>query len=338
MAVDVVRCRCEVGMMAAPHDFVFRVYKDGSVDVEVTPGETSQSQAAAITEYKVMGGRVMKEAESSGEPPGKTFKISFTIVRFDRWMPQTHASLLVNLRLSTVNGLGGHLCRNNQARHTSYHQERIGMQMSPLAPGSYELRGCVAFASGRVNDSCVLVLVLHRDRTLRCEFRDSLLSLFSSINGHWSRDRMWFTLEIRQPNDFARSYSFDFKCVLSSLRGVCLRDGAAFASFELRPVVIQRSAWSPSVHRYFPQSFQTISKLLLLSSVAAECSFALPSAIWIEVLSFCTDDWFTNEDDDDMAQHINSQITPPFASMIKTRTIVPLGTALVILATYLILT
>lgn len=328
-------------MMASPHEFLFRMYKDGSVDADVTAvASLDQAQAAAAgddtAEYKVINGRVLNVSYEA-EPPAKTFKISFTIIRIEHPASHEQTSLPCTFRLSTVNGLGGHLCRYSQARHTSFYRERMDTPLYPLVPGSYELRGCMAtLDTGEVVTDCALSLVLQRDGSVSGAYQCSSLSSPAPTSGAWTRDRVCCTVYIRRPDRSVCAYTFDCKSFVSSLRGVVSVNGSAhFASLEFRAVRVERCAWSPSVHRFFPQSFRATTRLLLLVACARVPAPSLPSAMWMEILSFCRDDWF---DEEECGTEMTGQTNKPAANASSTALrygcSVPIGAILALVIAY----
>eukprot|EP00980_Cylindrotheca_fusiformis_P012388 scaffold3043_cov121-Cylindrotheca_fusiformis.AAC.4 len=84
--------------------------------------------------------------------------------------------------------------------------------------------------------------------------------------------------------------------------------GVRFAPFVSAPsieTVIPARIWSPSIHKYFPDSFRSSCKEVMLCSHAkyeqpikeeprqkVNAASMLPRALWMEILSFTHRDWF----------------------------------------------
>lgn len=326
-----MRCQGSFGFIWLPHVFTFRVYPDAGllVDVAWTNPSTSQQQERAqelLDEQSIIYFVTCGKAQRAVDTAELAFDVEFTVVHWNgAWFQRSLMTCAG--RLSSTRGLEGryshHHDVNATATNTAFSLSLVSSppryrplqkQCFPLTPGAYELRGFVYGAESNTT-FYVLEMQLLLDGRLVGTARDAAFPFEDKLTGTWTRDKMLCLLEYQEEDGSMSSDSYACTPTLVGMCGSWQRittdrlsdtpdeDPDLRGWFEFRLERSQRQWW-PSAHRDFPQSFRQITRLLLLASLRAPVRsvYAVPTAVWRNVLSYCDYNWFGCDSDQELAR------------------------------------
>ncbi|TMW69035.1 hypothetical protein Poli38472_001191 [Pythium oligandrum] len=283
---------------AAPQRYVFYVYEDGGMTAQVRPTDEDMGF--------VYDGQATPQANTSAEHPA--FDCEFKLARFWRHRPRGQF-MKCRAQLSRVKGMKGMYftiravhddgTENNahapsrrispmimfQLPTVSYRVEEQQHSLAPLTSGFYKMEGSLVATSGRVRQ-IRMALELRPDGTV--QDRDELDAAVG-LEGTWSSGYLHIKFD---------RLEFEGVPTSGALRGYWTRtsddvDDNERGRFELR-VLDSKRLWSTRSHRDYPSSFRDSTKFLLLKAVRASpgTTYALPSTLWSQILSYCSYEHF----------------------------------------------
>lgn len=244
---------------------------------------------------------------------GVEYEVEFTVVR---WDSERLDGMEMNCtaRLSSIDGASGEyfdaddetegwfdLSIMPATSSRAVTLKPLDTQLFPLTPGRYELWGCTLDDGGQVAEYVVQTELLPNG-SVRGTAAELLYDEQYQLAGAWTREHLSYT-QFFDMNDGVNCYMFEGAPTIAGIRGSWqnanpefAQDSAECGFFDLHIVSCTRM-WSTAVHRNYPLNFQQSTKMLLLSSLRAPArtTYAIPSALWCIILSYCGFDWFDED-------------------------------------------
>ncbi|TMW69032.1 hypothetical protein Poli38472_001188 [Pythium oligandrum] len=311
-----------------PRRLRFRVYEDGAVTVEQVPVKSTLNNDVLDQAGRycyVYDGRTQNPTAVSAswekgealEGDDVSFTCSFRANCF--WRSTLQTSLLVCYgQLSPRNGFHGHYVVTNhdadqrEAREMtlpvsinfttlSHRVEALKHPMIPLSPGKYGFEGYTVAQNGHVYESHI-DMELHEDGSLQGISKELIFPQQCQLQGKWTAKEIEYTLQYRIGSSYSL-YSYTVAPYCGGLGGLWTHTDAVkrLNRSERGHVALQLvradRIWSRAFHRVYPIVFHEVTKLLLVKALRASTGspYAVPTALWDHVLSYCEFHHFQGE-------------------------------------------
>lgn len=325
--VQQICCFGAFGCVTKRHQFVFTVYEDSTLscamkrasrrtwnyDVNEVEGEDDDDAAKDDPVYSVMNGQAWVDEESGA------YKVKFTIGKhFPNGRKGSAIACKGCLSPSAMTGtfqyLGLTSCYRRDDSSDEENDEEFELftkedsyrtlsnSLLPLTPGDFKFTGCALTDSVNLLFTS-LTITLHPDGTVTGEVDQAFIYLPpspSTIEGKWTQEQILFSTTCRWNRN--PDFTFRYKPSLAGLRGSCRTPKFCPFYIPFMSAVLDLSleesanrAWCPELNPYFPNSFKTNTRLLLLSSLRGNkdsCKIVLPNDLWKHVLRFTNENWF----------------------------------------------